>query len=201
MSITDVILAVEDELSEAISMKILGQFDINVRHTILGKGNVSLRQRAPEFNRVAKSVNIFLLTDLDSLKDCPPGLINAWIKGPKNPGFLIRVAVMEVESWVMTDRIGFSDFLSIPLHRFPTLTDEILNPKEFLVSLARRSQRKSIREALVPLHTTNLNVGVEYNILLSEFVHDNWNLQNAAAVSASLKRTLDRLTYIKETEN
>ncbi len=201
MSITDVILAVEDELSEAISMKILSQFNIKIRHTIIGKGNVSLRQKAPELNRSANALNIFLLTDLDTPRNCPSTLIDSWIRGPKSPGFLFRVAVMEVESWLMADRMGFSDFLSIPIHRIPSPTDDILNPKEFLVSLARRSQRKSVRDALVPSQTTNLTVGIEYNILLSEFVHANWNSQNAAAVSPSLKRTLDRLTYIKEIES
>ena len=89
-----------------------------------------------------------VLTDLDSPRDCPPGLVYSWIKGPLNPRFLFRVAVMEVESWVMADRAGFAAFLSIPLHRIPSPTDDILNPKEFLVSLARKSQKKRVREAL-----------------------------------------------------
>ncbi|RKU18546.1 hypothetical protein C6501_02625 [Candidatus Poribacteria bacterium] len=197
MSITDVILAVEDELSEAISTQILSEFDIEIRYTIRGKGNVLLRQKAPELNRAANAIDVFLLTDLDSPQDCPPGLIYSWIKAPLNPRFLFRVAVMEVESWVMADRVGFSKFLSIPSHRIPSPTDNILNPKEFLVSLARRSQKKRIREALVPTRGTNLTVGIEYNILLSEFVQDHWDLQRAASVSPSLKRTLDRLSQEK----
>lgn len=194
MSITHVILAVEDELGEAISTQILSEFDIEIRYTIRGKGNVLLRQKAPELNRSANAIDIFLLTDLDSPQDCPPGLIHSWIKVPLNPRFLFRVAVMEVESWVMADRVGFSNFLSIPLHRIPSPTDDISNPKEFLVSLARRSQKKRVREALVPTRGTNLTVGIEYNILLSEFVQDHWDLQRAATVSPSLKRTLDRLS-------
>ena len=194
MSITNVILAVEDELSEAISMQILKKFDIEIRYTIRGKGNVSLRQKAPELNRSADGTAIFLLTDLDSLRDCPPGLIRSWVKGRLNPRLFFRVAVMEVESWVMADREGFSTFLSIPLHRIPSPTDDILNPKEFLVSLARRSQKKNVREALVPAQGTTLTVGIEYNTLLSEFVQDYWNLERAATASPSLKRTLDRLS-------
>ncbi len=197
MSITDVILAVEDELSEAISTQILSEFDIEIRYTIRGKGNVLLKQKAPELNRSANAIDIFLLTDLDSPQNCPPGLIHSWIKAPLNPRFLFRVAVMEVESWVMADRVGFSNFLSIPSHRIPSPTDDISNPKEFLVSLARRSQKKRIREALVPTRETNLTVGIEYNILLSEFVQDHWDLQRAASVSPSLKRTLDRLSQEK----
>lgn len=194
MSITHVILAVEDELSEAISMQILGRFDIEIRYTIRGKGNVSLRQKTPELNRSANGTAVFLLTDLDSPRDCPPGLIRSWFKGELNSRFFFRVAVMEVESWVMADREEFSAFLSIPLHRIPSPTDSIPNPKEFLVSLARKSRKKTVRQGLVPTPGTNLSVGTEYNVILSEFVQDRWDLQRAATVSPSLKRTLDRLS-------
>ena len=193
MSITNVILAVEDELSESISRQILRYFNFEIQYTIRGKGNVFLRQKAPEFNRSANQTSIFLLTDLDTPRACPPRLIQSWIKGPINPTFFFRVAVMEVESWVMADRMGFAAFLSIPLHRIPSPTDDILNPKEFLLSLARRSKKKSVREALLPAQGSTLSVGNEYNTLLSEFVQEHWNIERAAPVSPSLKRTLDRL--------
>ena len=194
MSITNVILAVEDELSESISTQILRHFDIEIWYTIRGKGNVSLQQKAPELNRSANGAAIFLLTDLDTPRECPPGLIQSWIKGPINPRFFFRVAVMEVESWVMADRAGFAAFLSIPLHRIPSPTDDILNPKEFLLSLARKSKKKAVREALVPAQGATLSVGNQYNTLLSEFVREHWDLERAATASPSLKRTLDRLS-------
>lgn len=194
MNITNVILAVEDELSESISTQILGHFDIEIWYTIRGKGNVSLRQKAPELNRSANGAAIFLLTDLDTPRECPPGLIRSWIRSTLNPRFFFRVAVMEVESWVMADRIGFSDFLSVPPHRIPSPTDNILNPKEFLLSLARRSKKKTVREALLPAQGATFSVGNEYNTLLSEFVQDHWDLERAASVSPSLKRTLDRIS-------
>lgn len=197
MSITNVILAVEDELSESISTQILGHFDIEIWYTIRGKGNVALRQKAPELNRSTNGAAIFLLTDLDTPRECPPGLIRSWIRGSLNPKFFFRVAVMEVESWVMADRMGFADFLSIPLHRIPSPTDDILNPKEFLLSLARRSKKKTVREALVPAQGTTFSVGNEYNTLLSEFVREHWDLERAATASPSLKRTLDRLAEEK----
>ena len=194
MSITNVILAVEDELSESISTQILRYFDIEIWYTIRGRGNVSLRQKAPELNRSANGTAIFLLTDLDSPRDCPPGLVRSWIRGTLNPRFFFRVAVMEVESWIMADRIGFAAFLSIPTHRIPSPTDDILDPKEFLVSLARRSRRKAIREALVPTQGATLSIGNEYNTLLSEFVQDLWDVERAAVASPSLKRTLYRIS-------
>ena len=85
--------------------------------------------------------------------------------------------------------------VNLILHRIPSPTDDILNPKEFLVSLARKSQKKRVREALVPAQGANVSVGIEYNILLSEFVRDHWDLERASNVSPSLKRTLDIMTF------
>ena len=199
MNLNNVILAVEDRLSDAVATKILEKFDVGILKRIGYKGKSDLERKTLELNRAANGITVFMLTDLDSPQDCPPRLIRSWIKGTLNPRFFFRVAVMEVESWIMADRIGFAAFLSIPSHQIPSPTDNILNPKEFLVSLARRSRKKAIREALVPRPEANFSVGTEYNTLLSEFVQDYWNLERAATVSPSLKRTLERLSQAKKT--
>ena len=197
MSLNNVILAVEDRLSDAVATKILETFDVKIVKRIGFQGKSDLERKTPELNRAANGITVFMLTDLDSPRGCPPGLIRSWIRGSLNPKFFFRVAVMEIESWVMADRMGFADFLSIPLHRIPSPTDDILNPKEFLLSLARRSKKKTVREALVPAQGTTFSVGNEYNTLLSEFVRDHWDLKRAATASPSLKRTLDRLAKEK----
>lgn len=199
MSLNNVILAVEDSLSGAVATKILETFDVKIVKRIGFQGKSDLERKTPELNRVANGITVFMLTDLDSPRECPPGLIRSWIRGSLSPKFFFRVAVMEVESWVMADRMGFADFLSIPLHRIPSPTDAILNPKEFLLSLAKRSKKKTVREALVPAQGATFSVGNEYNTLLSEFVQDHWNLERAASASPSLKRTLDRLAEEKNT--
>ena len=197
MRLKHIILAVEDELGEAVSTQILKRFDIEIWDTVFGEGYTYLQRKAMEFNRSANGAAIFMLTDLDSPQNCPPRLIQSWIKGALNPQFFFRVAVMEVESWVMADRDGAANFLSIPVNRIPRNTDEIPNPKEFLVSLARRSQKRTVREALIPAQGAILPVGNEYNAFLSEFVQEHWNLERAATASPSLKRTLDRLAQGK----
>ena len=197
MNLNNVVLAVEDRLSDAVATKILEEFGIEIVKRIGYQGKSYLERKTLELNRAANGITVFMLTDLDSPRDCPQGLIRSWGKGILNPRFCFRVAVMEIESWIMADRIGFATFLSIPSHRIPSPTDDILNPKEFLVSLARRSRKKSIREALVPGPGANFSVGIEYNTLLSEFVQKHWDLESAATVSPSLKRTLDRLSENK----
>ena len=197
MMLNNVILAVEDELGEAISVKILNSFGIEIRIVLKEDGNAYLRQKAPELNRSASGMDIFLLTDLDSSENYPPEFISSWIKGTPNPRFLFRVAVIEVESWLMADRTGFANFLSIPIHRIPFPTDDILNPKEYLVSLARRSKKRRLRDELVPEPGARIPVGYGYNTRLIEFIQNHWNLERAATASPSLKRTLDRLAQGK----
>lgn len=198
MRLNSVILAVEDRLSDAVATKILDHFGIEIERKTGYKGNSYLQQKAQDFNEAAhEECGIFMLTDLDAAQNCPPRLIQSWVKGSLNPRFFFRVAVIEVESWVMVDRIAFAAFLSIPVHRIPSPTDNIPNPKEYLVSLARRCKNKRLREALVPAQGTTRSVGDEYNTHLSQFVRDRWDLQRAASVSPSLKRTLDRLSQEK----
>ena len=134
-----------------------------------------------------------MLTDQDVPSQCPPQLVQTWTKGERNIEFFLRVAVMEVESWVMADRKGFADFLSIPFNRIPEDTDVIPQPKEFLVSLARLSKKTRLRQDIVPLPGATSKVGPGYNSRLGEFVHSRWSPNQAASVSVSLQRTLVQL--------
>lgn len=194
MNLNNVTLVVEDVLGEVVSTKILKHFGIDIERKVMYEGKSYLQQKARNFNRTAhEGCGIFMLTDLDSPNICPSTLIRSWIRGPLNPRFLFRVAVMEIESWIMADRQALSEFLSIPIHRVPLNTDNIPNPKEFLVSLARRCKQRTVREVLVPARGANRVVGPRYNALLSDFVHNQWDLERAASVSPSLKRTVNRI--------
>ena len=98
MRLNRVILAVEDTLSDAVSTKILESFGIEIAQRIGYKGNSYLHQKAPSLNQTAKGAyDVFMLTDLDSPKNCPPKLIQSWIREPLSSGFFFRVAVMEIE--------------------------------------------------------------------------------------------------------
>ena len=193
-----VILAVEDTLSDAVSTKILEYFGLEIVNRIGFRGNSFLKRNARNLNRTARGLyNVFLLTDLDSPKNCPPKLIQSWVGAPLNFGFLFRVAVMEIESWIMADRRGIAKFLSVPLNRIPHNTDEIEKPKEFLVSLARQSRKRKLRQELAPAQgATTAKVGPLYNARFNEFVRDHWDLERAATVSTSLKRTMDRISSL-----
>lgn len=192
------ILAIEDSLSEAVVRKLLSVVrpDIPVTVAIGNRGKGYLQNRARELNRTAASVPVFLLTDLDRPQPCPAELMRLWLRALPQRHLLFRVAVMEVESWVMADRARFSEFLSVPEHRIPANTDEIPLPKEHIVTLARRSRRKDIREDLVPAVGSTAAVGPAYNPRLATFVDSIWNPIAASEASPSLHRAIERLVGV-----
>ena len=195
----DVLLAVEDKLSEAVATKILNKLGFEIVKTIGYRGNDYLKQKAKGLNRNArKPYSIFMLTDLDSPKKCPPQLIQSWVGGPLNFGFFLRVAVMEVESWVMADQNAFAEFLKVSVQEVPARTDEVRDPKASLLSLAKKSKSAELRKALLPKKgNRTAQIGPGYNTHLSGFVRDYWDMDRAASVSPSLKRTVARLQSTK----
>ena len=190
-----IIIAVEDQLSDVVATKILQKLGFVIAKSIVYNGFGNLKKKAKGLNQNArKPYNIFMLTDLDSPKICPPTLIQSWINGTLNLGFFLRVAVMEVESWVMADQHAFAEFLQIPANQIPYKTDEIPDPKQILVSLAKKSKCTSLRRDLVPGKGAKTSkVGPRYNTRLGEFVRNYWDFNRAACVSPSLKKTVDRL--------
>jgi len=192
-------LAVEDVLSEVVTRKLIEQTQKNYRVTqCLRKGGAEyLKSKINAFNKAATGLPFFVLTDQDSASECPPDKIENWLTQPRNPNLIFRIAVMEVESWVMADRKAFAKFLSIPLNRIPQDTDSIPDPKEFLISLARKSRSSRLRADLVPPHGATSKQGPDYNSRLTRFVMENWDAHAARNNSKSLNRAFVRLEEFK----
>jgi hypothetical protein len=100
-------LAVEDELSEVVSRKLL---KVTRRSYVVGAcysqgGFGYLRKKISGFNNAAKGTPFFVLTDLDR-GPCASALIGEWLPSPipKHPNLILRVAVQEVEAWLLAAR-------------------------------------------------------------------------------------------------
>ena len=184
-------LAAEDELSVTVLRVILKNsgklFAIGFCRRKGGYGY--LKRIAPGLNRAARSTPYLLLTDLDR-GECPPILMRDWLPAPKHPNFIFRVAVHEVESWLLGHRQSFAKFTAVSAKKIPTEVDQIENPKEFLVSLARKSKKREIREGIVPMKGSTAKIGPRYNKLLCQYVRNTWNMNEAARHSGSLNRAL-----------
>jgi len=130
-----------------------------------------------------------ILTDLD-YEECAPIMIKEWLPETRNPNLIFRIAVREVESWVLADRPGFAKFLGISQNKMPRKPDELLDPKAYLINLAKDSRKRALREDIVPKQGSTAKQGPAYNERLASFVQDAWNPSNARQFSPSLERTI-----------
>lgn len=187
-------LAVEDRLSEAVGRRLIGEClgaDIDV--TVLSRGGYGyLRSRIRNFVHMARRNVVVLLTDLDSAQ-CAPTLVAQWLNGSISPARLVfRVAVREVEAWIMADRLGFARFLGISEALVRADVEALPDPKAELLRLARRS-RRALRDDLLPKRGAHSPQGLGYNDVLISFVESSWDRGRAMANSGSLTRACERI--------
>ena len=190
-------LAVEDELSEHLLRALLIQ---TKRNFLVGavygrRGSGYLKQKLPAFNNAAKGTGFLLLTDLDN-RACVPEVIQDWFvcslseyPKRKHNNLAFRVAVREIESWVLADREQFADHFGLAKHLIPEQTDTIADPKQFLLQVVAKCRKRSLRDDIVPRAGDKRRVGPDYNGRLGEFIHARWRAETAILHSTSLKRT------------
>ena len=192
-----VYLGVEDDLSEAIARRTLLSLsrEIEVGAVFGRRGFGDLKRKIDGWNDLAKIFPFLLLTDLDD-SPCPPALIKNWHPRPLNKSLFFRVAVREVEAWLLADRVGFAKYIGISEEVVPPDPESVPDPKAALVQMAKRSKIRSIRERIVPRPGSTAQIGPDYNACLGEFVQTAWNIGAASKTSPSLKRAILRLRSI-----
>jgi hypothetical protein len=120
--------AVEGIVDEAVVQKLIIEGG-GYPGTVYGKnGKEFLRQKIHGFNNAAKNWPWFVLVDLDNDAECAPLLCAAW--APALARFLcFRIAVREVEAWLMADADALASFLGIGRNRIPTDPEQLDSPK------------------------------------------------------------------------
>lgn len=194
MSPIPVNLAVEDAVSEAVLRKALSHTGRGYAvGTVYGKGGFGyLRRTIDGWNRAAAGIPFIVLTDLDNHYRCPAELISDWLAVPLHENLLFRIAVREVESWILADKKNLAGFLSVPVTTIPDDVELLADPKTVLIGIARKSSARAVRDRIVPRQGSTATVGPDYNGCLIEFVRSNWSPTNAAAHAPSLARALAR---------
>jgi len=194
MSTIPINLAIEDELSEAVLRRVLKHlkrgYSVGVAYRRGGYGY--LRRTIAGWNNAAKGIPFVVLTDLDK-HDCPRSLIEEWLRAPQHPNLVFRVAVREVEAWLLADRRNLSSRLGIRERIVPSDVDALHDPKAALIQLAKRSRFKHVRNGVAPKSGSTASQGPVYNSFLAAFVSEIWDVSVAATGSPSLARTLEKL--------
>jgi hypothetical protein len=186
-------LVVEDILQEAAVHRVLAseRIPVSVYRTIGLQGAGFIDANAGRLVRASAHGRYIVIRDLDRHR-CPPELLRNLFGGSPPEGLLFVVPVREVESWIMADAPSFRRFFSLnKVDDAPELLDD---PKEYLVSLARSSRKRAIRDGVAPKGTAK--VGNLYNSILLDFIYNHWKVDRARVRAPSLQRFVDRLSVL-----
>ena len=156
----------------------------------------SIESRIHGLNQRALYIGpVLALADLDRPMSCPVALVEQYVRGLRiAPNMLIRIAVLEIESWILADREGIAEWLAVPSNIVSRAPEELNDPKRSMVQLASRSAHRCLREAIAPLSVLGTSrTGPGYNEMVSEFVALQWNPEAARYNSPSLDRAITRI--------
>jgi hypothetical protein len=200
MMVPKLFLAAEDAVGLALGSRLIREHpDLTIFRAVDGRGFGRLRADAERFNAMAKNgVPVVLLTDLDR-QACPVSLVKEWLgrSQPPDPDFLLRVCVREAEAWVMADCDALARFLGVRVADMPAKPEQLPDPKQELLRLARRCTR-NLRNGLLPARRSEAQVGWEYNRLLTTFIEERWNPGVAGARAPSLQKARQRIAELSE---
>jgi hypothetical protein len=180
----------EDEITHQVMLKIYDFFRgrLSELRAIPCYGFGKIKRQIEAYNEAAKHGYYFVITDLDN-NDCAPSLIRDWLPLRPNNQLLFRIAVHEIESWLLADRENFANFFSINQNLVPLKPDNEADPKQTVIYLAKKSRKKEIREAIVPIDDFAIN-GPGYNIQFQSFIQNTWNINSARKNSPSLDKAI-----------
>ena len=173
--------------------KLIGLFDYKfvVSGCYCRGGYNYIKKNIKGFCLASKGIPFFVLADLDRY-DCPASLIFDWLGGEVQQNCLFRIAVREVEAWLLADKKGFAEYVGVSEVILPRNPEAEDNPKHSLIEIVRRSRRREVKGDVIPVNQY-ARVGPNYNDRLSEFVAKYWDVNLAMKNSDSLRRAYNKL--------
>ena len=194
------VIVVEGDTDLPVVRKLASDAGLPISAEIDCQGKGKLDRDLPGYNSAARGSPWFVLRDLDQDAPCAPTFL-AGTAVRASPWMCFRLAVREVESWLLADTRAMARFLRVDEHRLPRDPDSEPDPTRTLVNLARQSRSPGIRKALVPRPGTSTVVGPLYEAKLIEFGHRHWRLEQAVTRSRSLEKSRDALRALAKRWN
>jgi hypothetical protein len=154
-------------------------------------GSGQIEQRIGGFNRAAERAPFLVILDLDD-RHCAPDYRTALLPEGSSRYMLLRIAVREIESWLLADHVAMSEYLDISCDVVPRTPDELPDARDALFSVVRRSRRRTLKSDILPIDPT-ARIGPDYNGAMMRLVNDHWSRDRAAERSPSLRRAVDAL--------
>lgn len=185
-------LVVEGDTDEAVLRRIANQLSVEVFQVLGKQGKARILRTLPGINNSARSQPWFVLVDLNGDARCPGQFVRNHLSAPSQY-MRFRVAVRQVESWLLADHVGFSKFMGVRPAAMPPDPEEIQDSKRCVVDLAQRSRKSVVRDGMPPRPGSGRNTGGLYASLLIEFAREHWNLEAARLRSRSLDKAMGSL--------
>jgi hypothetical protein len=102
--------AVEGDVDEAIVRKLVAHAGGQIGNVYGKNGKPMLRKKIKGYNNAARHTPWLVLIDLDNDADCAPPVREEWVPDPATH-LCFRIAVREVEVWLMADAKTLARFL------------------------------------------------------------------------------------------
>jgi hypothetical protein len=173
-------------LDEAVLRRLVDEAGGVTGRVIGRQGSTYLREKARGLLDQVPSWPWVILTDLDQTA-CAPELVASWVDAHPRRRHL-RVAIREVEAWLLGDWSALQDCLDSSMDSPRELPETHADPKLVLLELAANSNSAKIRRQMTPRPGSGSAVGPDYNRVLSNHARVGWRPDLAARRSPSLQR-------------
>ncbi|PKN22589.1 MAG: hypothetical protein CVU24_16435 [Betaproteobacteria bacterium HGW-Betaproteobacteria-18] len=185
-------IIIEDILSEAVMKRLLAYVKYAGNTTYRCTcGNGKIKANVDKYKAASRVVPHIILTDLDRYL-CPSALLAAWGVSNLPPTMLLRIAVREVEAWLLSDRNGIASFLHTAIEKVPFLPETEYDPKQTLFSVVRKSRKRRLVEGMIP--QPGAHIGPLYNEYMCDFALNHWQIGAAVKNAPSLTRNISRIS-------
>lgn len=187
-------VAVEGITDEAVAQRIMSHIGYNQDSLfpVPKGGKPELKKSIRAYNEAAKIYPWFVLTDLDSPDRCPVEYAREWLPAP-NPQMVFRVAVPEIEAWLLASRTALAKYMQLSVDLIPNEPETLTNPKLELVNLAARSRSRIIRQ---DMRRPDGRIGPAYTTRIIEFALRHWDIEEAMQHAESLRRCIHALRRV-----
>jgi len=194
--VKQIAVVAEDQLTQAVLHKCISEAlpAYRVARTEVKGGRGNVQRELGAYAALAQVMPVLIGVDLDG-DDCAPTLLRGWGRLPPQAGLLLRVAVGEIESWVLADQRRVATFIGAAPNEVPRRPDELPDPKRSLLELVRAHAGAELKADLVPRNydASYPRIGPAYNLRLSAFVAKKWRPHVARRKSESLERAMAAL--------
>ena len=188
-------VATEGAVDTALARRICKEVGLEVVAVHGERGKQRLDRSLGGYNAAARHGSWFVLRDLNTDADCAPNLRKRLLAAPSR-GMTFRIAVREIESWLIADHSSFARYFAVSTGRVTDDPESIRHPKDHLVGVVRHSRSRRMREDVVPRDRSRARIGPGYASRLIEYIWTAWSPMTASSRSESLRRCLDRLSRI-----